>query len=179
MFESKIDTSPLVSLGQKIRSCRSPESREWGPPSALRREGTRCRREVVTGLALLYARAAWHPWEKHQSRTRVPSLQSTPKAGGLCRCPFSPPGQAVPQGIRSTLGCQEQGWARGGCGCQHSVELSVWEKTSDCTRGRWKKGVGKTAELSGRQRTRCRDPRLHKRACMGGEMGRQRADLKF
>lgn len=52
-------------------------------------------------------------------------------------------------------------------------------KTSDCTRGRWKKGVSKTAELSGGQRTRCRDPRLHKRAWMGGEMGRQRAGLKF
>ena len=52
-------------------------------------------------------------------------------------------------------------------------------KTSDCTRGRWKKGMGKTAELSGGQRTRCRDPRLHRRAWMGGEMGRQRADLKF
>lgn len=35
MFESKIGTSPLVSLGQKIRSCRSPESREWGPPLCL------------------------------------------------------------------------------------------------------------------------------------------------
>ena len=52
-------------------------------------------------------------------------------------------------------------------------------KTSDCTRGRWKKGVDKTTEPSGGQRNRCREPRLHKRAWMGGEMGRQRADLKF
>ena len=102
--------------------------RAVAPPLPCIRSSSSCRSEVVTGLALPHPRAAWQPLGEAQVKDLDPSLQSTPKASGFCQCQLSPPGQAMPQGIRSTLGCQEQGWARGGWGCQQSVGLTTWGK---------------------------------------------------
>ena len=117
-------------------------------------------------------------WEKHQSRTWFPTSRALPRpvasvgANSLLLDKQCPRESGPHWGVRSKGGPEVDGGVS---------RLWGWPpgKTSDCTRGRWKKGVGKTAEPSGGQRNRCRDPRLHKRAWMGGEMGRQRADLKF
>ena len=78
--------------------------RAVAPPLPCIRSGSSCRSEVVTGLALPHPRAAWQPLGEAPVKDLDPSLQSTPKASGFCQCQLSPPGQAMPQGIRSTLG---------------------------------------------------------------------------
>lgn len=76
------------------------------------------------------------------------------------------PGNQVHTGVSGARGGQRWMGLSAECGVDHLG------KTSACTRGRWEKGVGKTAEPSVGQRNRCRDPRLHSNAWMGGEMGR-------
>ena len=96
-------------------------------------------------------------WEKHQSRTWFPTSRALPRpvasvgANSLLLDKQCPRESGPHWGVRSKGGPEVDGGVS---------RLWGWPpgKTSDCTRGRWKKGVGKTAEPSGGQRNRCRDP---------------------